>query len=98
MPQYPYVPAHISKPKERKGIFLVDLPETRKCDLHGPNGFGLWVLTGRFFFLSLGIFSVPKNMNLLAVPLFELYDNSARYGPIISSIPHLISRFNFVYH
>lgn len=38
---------------------------------------------------------MPKNMKLLAVPLFELYDNTARYGPQLSSIPHLLSRYNF---
>ena len=35
---------------------------------------------------------VPKNLKLLAVPLFELYDNMNRYGPIISAIPHLLGR------
>lgn len=39
--------------------------------------------------------SVPKNMKLLAVPLFELYDNSQRYGPQLSAIPHLLSKYNF---
>ncbi len=39
--------------------------------------------------------SVPKNMKLLAVPLFELYDNTARYGPQLSAIPHILSRYNF---
>ena len=34
-------------------------------------------------------------MKLLAVPLFELYDNTARYGPQLSAIPHLLSRYNF---
>jgi cleavage and polyadenylation specificity factor subunit 5 len=34
-------------------------------------------------------------MKLLAVPLFELYDNNQRYGPQLSSIPHLLSRYNF---
>ena len=34
-------------------------------------------------------------MKLLAVPLFELYDNTARYGPLLSAIPHLLSRYNF---
>ena len=34
-------------------------------------------------------------MKLLAVPLFELYDNTARYGPQLSAIPHLLSRFKF---
>lgn len=41
------------------------------------------------------VLSVPKNMKLLAVPLFELYDNTARYGPQLSAIPHLLSRYNF---
>ncbi|KAL9621468.1 MAG: hypothetical protein Q9160_004111 [Pyrenula sp. 1 TL-2023] len=39
--------------------------------------------------------SVPKNMKLLAVPLFELYDNTARYGPQLSAIPHLLSRYRW---
>ena len=34
-------------------------------------------------------------MKLLAVPLFELYDNTARYGPQLSAIPHLLSRYSF---
>lgn len=40
---------------------------------------------------------MPKNMKLLAVPLFELYDNSGRYGAQLSTIPHLLSRFDFKY-
>jgi cleavage and polyadenylation specificity factor subunit 5 len=47
--------------------------------------------------MSAEVLSVPKNMKLLAVPLFELYDNAARYGPQLSAIPHLLSRFNFEY-
>ncbi|GAB4818118.1 hypothetical protein N2152v2_005164 [Parachlorella kessleri] len=43
-----------------------------------------------------GFFSVPKNMRLVAVPLFEIYDNPQRYGPIIASIPQLVSRFQFI--
>lgn len=38
---------------------------------------------------------MPKNMKLLAVPLFELYDNTARYGPQLSAIPHILSKYNF---
>jgi len=34
-------------------------------------------------------------MKLLAVPLFELYDNTQRYGPQLAAIPHLLSRYNF---
>jgi cleavage and polyadenylation specificity factor subunit 5 len=40
------------------------------------------------------VFAVPKNMKLLAVPLFELYGNEQRYGALIASIPHLISRYH----
>jgi len=64
------------------------------------------------------VLAVPKNMKLLAIPLFELYDNAARcvflddthvfsrrhlcifmirYGPQLSAIPHLLSRYNFIY-
>ncbi|GMH40677.1 hypothetical protein BSKO_08581 [Bryopsis sp. KO-2023] len=65
---YPYLPPHITRPKECKKLFVSPLPE--KC-----------------------YFAVPKNLRLLAVPLFELYDNVQRYGPIISAIPQMLSRF-----
>uniref|UniRef100_A0A3B3ZET7 Cleavage and polyadenylation specificity factor subunit 5 n=1 Tax=Periophthalmus magnuspinnatus TaxID=409849 RepID=A0A3B3ZET7_9GOBI len=42
------------------------------------------------------LFAVPKNYKLVAAPLFELYDNAPGYGPIISSLPQLLSRY-FVY-
>lgn len=29
------------------------------------------------------------------MPLFELYENTQRYGPQLSAIPHLLSRYNF---
>lgn len=65
---YPYLPAHITKPKEVKRLFIVPLPE--RC-----------------------YFAVPKNLKLLAVPLFELHDNMAKFGPVIAAIPQLMSRF-----
>ncbi|XLU59123.1 hypothetical protein S245_053771, partial [Arachis hypogaea] len=40
-------------------------------------------------------FEVPGNLNLNAIPMFELYDNAQRYGAVISSIPQQISRFEF---
>ncbi|KAI8803681.1 cleavage and polyadenylation specific factor 5 [Cladochytrium replicatum] len=70
---YPYIPAHITKPKEMKKVYLVHLPDRK-------------------------LLSIPKNMKLLAVPLFELYDNAPRYGPQLSALPHLLSRFRFVFH
>ncbi|CAM4582901.1 unnamed protein product [Leuciscus chuanchicus] len=67
---YPYIPAHITKPKEHKKLFLVQLQEK-------------------------ALFAVPKNYKLVAAPLFELYDNAPGYGPIISSLPQLLSRILF---
>mmetsp|Transcript_29450 Transcript_29450/g.70134 ORF Transcript_29450/g.70134 Transcript_29450/m.70134 type:complete len:242 (-) Transcript_29450:383-1108(-) len=67
---YPYLPPHITKPKECKKLFVVPLPE--RC-----------------------YFSVPRNLKLMAVPLFELYENIQHYGPIISSLPQMLSRFRF---
>jgi len=72
-PQYPYLPAHVTKPKEHKRLFLVQLPEK-------------------------ALFAVPRNYKLVAAPLFELYDNAAGYGPIIMSLPAVLSRFSFVYN
>lgn len=72
-PRYPYVPAHITKPKEHIRMYLVQLGEK-------------------------AIFAVPRNYKLVAAPLFELYDNSQGYGPIISSLPQILSRFTFDYN
>lgn len=46
-----------------------------------------------FIFISYtALFAVPRNYKLVAAPLFELYDNSPGYGPVISSLPQLLSR------
>ncbi|UJR20875.1 hypothetical protein I4U23_023984 [Adineta vaga] len=72
-PRYPYIPAHITKPKEHIRLYLVQLGES-------------------------AMFAVPRNYKLVAAPLFELYDNASGYGPIISSLPQTLSRFNFIYN
>eukprot|EP00102_Acyrthosiphon_pisum_P005941 XP_001951264.2 PREDICTED: cleavage and polyadenylation specificity factor subunit 5-like [Acyrthosiphon pisum] len=69
---YPYIPAHITKPKEHKRLFLVQLPDK-------------------------AMFSVPKNYKFVAVPLFELFENAQGYGTILSSLPIMLGRFNFIY-
>ncbi|CAK9144151.1 unnamed protein product [Ilex paraguariensis] len=38
-------------------------------------------------------FIVPKNLKLLAVPLSEIHESQKKYGPIISGIPQLLSKF-----
>ncbi|WVQ95149.1 hypothetical protein IAU59_002243 [Kwoniella sp. CBS 9459] len=67
---YPYVPAHISQPKECKKFFLVELPPTKT-------------------------FAVPVNMKLHAIPVYEFYDNAARYGPQFAGIPYTLSKYTF---
>ncbi|KAB0337075.1 hypothetical protein E2I00_011999 [Balaenoptera physalus] len=67
------IPAHITKPKEHKKLFLVQLQEK-------------------------ALFAFLKNCELVATPLFDLYDNTPRYGPVISSLPQLLSRFNFIHN
>jgi cleavage and polyadenylation specificity factor subunit 5 len=43
-------------------------------------------------------FGVPRNLRLISVPLYDLHANEERFGPIIASIPLLISRYNIVCH
>ena len=39
---------------------------------------------------------VPKNLKLVAVPLFEMYDNLPRFGLVISAIPVIVSRLRLI--
>jgi len=41
----------------------------------------------------LALFAVPRNYKLVAAPLFELFDNSAGYGPVIACLPQTLSRY-----
>ena len=38
-------------------------------------------------------FSMPKNLNIKYVPLFELFIGQEIYGQLITSIPHIVSRW-----
>ncbi|XVF35081.1 hypothetical protein REPUB_Repub18cG0114000 [Reevesia pubescens] len=39
-------------------------------------------------------FIVPKNLKLLAVPLSQVHENHKTYGPVISGVPQLLSKFS----
>jgi hypothetical protein len=54
------------------------------------------VFLTRWVVCATGVFAVPKTLLLLAVPLFELYDNSERYGAVLAGIPQLISRYDVI--
>ncbi|CAN4126080.1 unnamed protein product [Withania somnifera] len=40
-------------------------------------------------------FIVPKNLQLLAVPLSQVHENFKTYGPIIAGVPQLLSKFSY---
>ena len=88
---YPFLPAHVTRPKECKKLYFIQLPKSSTFGSHCVCSVSK-LLT---MFVFAEVLSVPKNMKLLAVPLFELYDNTQRYGPQLSAIPHLLSRYNF---
>lgn len=90
---YPFLPGHVTRPKECKKLYFIQLPK-KSASLPVPKSIGMFRVNC-FRLTRVEVLSVPKNMKLLAVPLYELYDNSARYGPQLSAIPHLLSRYNF---
>lgn len=80
--------------KELVSFFLLVSLRPTACDqtermqeaVHGPDAgkecvpMPFCVLVEAHYVLTiLEVLAVPKNMKLLAIPLFELYDNAARY-------------------
>jgi hypothetical protein len=75
------------------------MQETVPCPDAREESVSLFSNTPKFLLkraLCAEVLAVPKNMKLLAIPLFELYDNAARYGPQLSAIPHLLSRYVYL--
>lgn len=65
---YPYLPVHITRPKETRKLYIVHLPE--RC-----------------------YFAVPKDLKLVAIPLYDCYEGHAKFGSVVAALPHLISRY-----
>jgi cleavage and polyadenylation specificity factor subunit 5 len=42
-------------------------------------------------------FTVPGHLRVVIAPLFDLYDNAARYGHVIAGVPHALSRIQVNY-
>uniref|UniRef100_M8BLK2 Pre-mRNA cleavage factor Im 25 kDa subunit n=1 Tax=Aegilops tauschii TaxID=37682 RepID=M8BLK2_AEGTA len=62
------------------------------------NGDHHWQECVKLFLVRLPMarqFVVPRNLKLLAVPLSQIHDNPQVYGPIISGVPNLLSKFSF---
>lgn len=94
---YPYVPAHITKPKESKKMFLVQMPP-RSQSRPVASFFPVLSLRSCLSDLVAEVLSIPKNMKILAVPVFELYDNSARSVTVLLAFVSLFllsSRLGF---
>lgn len=68
-PMYPYVPAHVTEPKEVRTLHVVHMP------------------------LESVLTVAESDTELIAVPLFDLHENAAKYGALIASLPHTLARF-----
>lgn len=117
---YPYLPPHVTRPKEIRKLFIVPLLE-RCCfavsqlvrpwpafanntaaagepSLHtyGPqrthSKHKRQIQTTQHSPTTSMKTQVPRNYRLVAVPLFELLDAAARFGPVNASIPQMLSR------
>lgn len=75
---------HITQPKELKSIFVVQLPEHSKSTQflrprirrRRSNRHVTALISSRRHLAE--VLHVPSNMKLVALPLFELYDNAVR--------------------
>ena len=153
---YPYLPPHITRPRELRRLYVISLPERcyfavsrvlsaaiafpvcilwlssacscadsqlypychcvspgRMCcttcvSVACPNAAVLHSVAPCWLLLSCGLpvsrllslvclshgvgVQVPRNMQLVAVPILDLWDNVARWGTVISALPLLLSR------
>ncbi|RXK42276.1 cleavage and polyadenylation specificity factor subunit 5 [Tremella mesenterica] len=64
---YPYLPAHVSFPKECRKLYMVNLPVKKTL-------------------------AIPANMKLIALPVYEFYDNASRWGPQLAGLPYIMSK------
>mmetsp|Transcript_50234 Transcript_50234/g.92810 ORF Transcript_50234/g.92810 Transcript_50234/m.92810 type:complete len:203 (+) Transcript_50234:115-723(+) len=65
---YPYLPPHVTRPKECVKIYQVTLPA--QC-----------------------VLAVVPEEKLVAVPFFDLFGDAMTYGPVLGSIPQLVSTY-----
>merc|ERR1712224_44868 len=42
------------------------------------------------------VLSTPENQTIVAVPIFDLFDNSIQWGTLLANIPVILSRLNLV--
>lgn len=80
-------------------MFLLMLPVPKKESLYSWSDYPQTVTIFLLFdliIIGLETFAVPRNVKIMAVPLCDLYENAARYGPIIAGLPHLLSKFNVI--
>jgi hypothetical protein len=89
-PMYPYIPPHVTQVKETRTIFLIHVT------MQDITSGGLMLNVGGGGSNRRGGGSSTSNqqMELVAVPLFELFDNAGKYGVVASGIPHAVSRLH----
>ena len=40
---------------------------------------------------------VPKNYKLVAIPLYDCYEGNSKFGSVIATLPHLLSRYRMTF-
>lgn len=77
--QYPYIPAHITKPKEHKKLFLVQLQEKgQSCDNILPLTFNFLAMGGvggKLVFLVLILAFLPLQRSLLSLRIINWWQH-----------------------
>ena len=69
---YPYLPVHITSPKETEKWYIVSLPETLKM-------------------------KIPSKYELISISFYDLNANTTSFGYQLSTIPILLSKFDFIF-
>ncbi|XP_019192268.1 PREDICTED: pre-mRNA cleavage factor Im 25 kDa subunit 1 isoform X2 [Ipomoea nil] len=81
----------------RPGESDIDCLKRKLTSKLSMEGHGSWEECTKLYLVRLPAsckFIVPKNFNLLAIPLCQIHENRKTYGPIISGVPQLLSKFS----
>lgn len=100
---YPYAPVHVATPVEQIKVELVELPT--KCriicvkngDDEGSGGDSVDAKKRKLGDSGDSSSSKTKRGNkkvVVAVPFYDIFANEKRFGPIISSLPQILSCFD----
>ena len=96
---YPYAPVHVATPVEQIKVMLAELPV--KCRLayagnkdEAGGELGVDAKKRKPNEEGDGKASKENKKTVIAVPFYDIFANEKRFGPIISSLPQILSSFD----